>query len=108
MSSRHGPKQAHHVPFAHLECMLLLLDRLLSEFERQIRSSIFADHLKIGRAEVCDVQVEYRWQKNLASKRLPIACKPHEYRSGEGLHTRSFCQAQYTHVSRTLALPIFR
>jgi hypothetical protein len=52
MSSRHGPKQANHVPFAHLECMLLLLDRLFSTFERRVRSSIFADHLKIGRAHI--------------------------------------------------------
>jgi hypothetical protein len=40
--------------------------------------------------------------ENRASERLPIACEPHEYRSGEGLPTRSFCQAQYAYLSRTL------
>jgi hypothetical protein len=40
--------------------------------------------------------------ENRASKRLPMACEPHKYRIGEGLPTRFFCQAQYTHVSRTL------
>lgn len=40
--------------------------------------------------------------ENRASERLPIAYEPHKYRSGEDLPTRSFCQAQYAHVSRTL------
>ena len=40
--------------------------------------------------------------ENRASERLPIACEPHKYRSGEGLPTRSFCEAQYVHVLRTL------
>jgi hypothetical protein len=40
--------------------------------------------------------------ENRASERLPIAREPHKYRSGEGLHTRCFCQAQYAHVSRIL------
>src|SRR3712207_2707486 len=51
MSSQQDPKQADHVPFAHLECMLVLLDRLFSVFERRVRSSIFADHRKFGRAQ---------------------------------------------------------